>query len=173
MVFRTWVDRCSASQRALGWANCKGGGLAGGLQPSASLQNRTFPEGSSCCKKSKSRTLRVSTEQPCFLAVANSKASFNTRRRWSLLHPCSRASVPDRIPASRHISESVASVRWLGRRSITATTCSMIPRVCACAGSSRPQVAASSASVTGECHASAARSMASPLRGKRFWRMSI
>jgi hypothetical protein len=29
---------------------------------------RTSPKGSSCCKKSKSRTLRVSTEQPCFLA---------------------------------------------------------------------------------------------------------
>ena len=35
-------------------------------------------------------------------------------------------------------------------------------------GSTRPQVAASSALVTGECHASAARSMASPLRGKRW-----
>ncbi len=32
MVFRTWVDGCTASQRGLGWANCKGRGGLGGLE---------------------------------------------------------------------------------------------------------------------------------------------
>jgi len=39
----------------------------------------TLPEGSSCCSKSESRTLRDNTAHPYFRAVANSSASFKTR----------------------------------------------------------------------------------------------
>jgi len=59
------------------------------------------------------------------------------------------------------------------RRLITAATCSMIWRVWEWAGSNKPQAAANSASVTGECHASVARSIASPCCGNRPCRMSI
>jgi hypothetical protein len=43
----------------------------------------TFPEGSICCSKSESRTLRENTAHPYFRALANSAASFKTRRRCS------------------------------------------------------------------------------------------
>ena len=44
-------------------------------------QNSTGTDGSSCWSRSRSVTFRVSTVRPGFFAVANSKASFLTRRR--------------------------------------------------------------------------------------------
>ncbi|MGD1215634.1 MAG: hypothetical protein ABR861_11680 [Terriglobales bacterium] len=50
--------------------------------------------------------MRENTAHPYFRAVANSSASFKTRRRCSPPYPWVRASVPDSTPASRQISGS-------------------------------------------------------------------
>jgi len=41
----------------------------------------TLRDGSSCCRKSKSRALRDNTAHPYLRAAAKSRASFKTRRR--------------------------------------------------------------------------------------------
>jgi len=91
-------------------------------------KTETFPQGSSCWQEIKIKNIRVARcSHACYLwQIARRRST--PRRRWSLLYPAAGLCTGQNSRFTPYLGIG-CEVRWLGRRSITATTCSMIPRV--------------------------------------------